>query len=202
MSIRVTRWPRLSSASATPLPVVSDTSRSADQPPISTAMWSLSTSCLAHSHALDFPFELDAAMRLHAPAAPPRPAPRCRRRSPSPRLSRKLQCFSDTWASPTASPRQPACVDQLPGLGARRVLEGRAAGLGAQRLRRLALGGDAVHLGLDRGRLARHGRGRSRRRRSRLRAARCGDRCSRGRRARACARSPERSTSSPRPGCP
>ena len=36
MSIRVTRWPRLSSASATPLPLVSDTSRSADQPPIST----------------------------------------------------------------------------------------------------------------------------------------------------------------------
>src|SRR6202008_358762 len=25
-----------------------------------------------------------------------------------PRLSRKLQCFSETWASPSVSPRQPA----------------------------------------------------------------------------------------------
>ena len=40
MSIRVTRWPRLSHASATPAPDVSDTSRSADQPPIRTATWS------------------------------------------------------------------------------------------------------------------------------------------------------------------
>jgi ActR/RegA family two-component response regulator len=37
MSIRVTRWPRCSSALATPSPLVSETGRSLDQPPISTA---------------------------------------------------------------------------------------------------------------------------------------------------------------------
>src|SRR3546814_8462750 len=37
MSMRVTLWPRDSSASATPPPLISDTSRSADQPPIRTA---------------------------------------------------------------------------------------------------------------------------------------------------------------------
>src|SRR3954452_21710997 len=39
MSMRVTRSPRPSSASATPAPLISDTSRSEDQPPISTATW-------------------------------------------------------------------------------------------------------------------------------------------------------------------
>ena len=70
-------------------------------------------------------------------------------------------------------------VDQLPGLVPRRILEGRAAGAAAQRLARLALGGDPVHLGADRGGIARHAREQARRRRSRPRAARCGDRCSR-----------------------
>ncbi len=50
-----------------------------------------------------------------------------------------------------AAPQAPAAggVDQRPGLVVGRILEGRPAGLRAQRLRRLALGGDAVHLGLD-----------------------------------------------------
>ncbi len=46
-------------------------------------------------------------------------------------------------------------VDQLPGLVAGRVLEGRAAGAALDRLRRLARLGDLVHLGGDRGRIAR-----------------------------------------------
>jgi hypothetical protein len=46
-------------------------------------------------------------------------------------------------------------VDQLPGLHFRRVLERRAAGLLADRLRGFAGAGDALHLGFDRGRLAR-----------------------------------------------
>src|SRR5690606_94191 len=40
-------------------------------------------------------------------------------------------------------------VDQLPRLGARRVLEGRAAGPAAKGLARLPLGRDPVHLGGD-----------------------------------------------------
>ena len=45
-------------------------------------------------------------------------------------------------------------IDQRPGLVPVRVLEGRSAGLAAQRLAFLARGGDAVHFRLDRGRLA------------------------------------------------
>jgi hypothetical protein len=45
-------------------------------------------------------------------------------------------------------------VDQLPGLVAGRVLEGRAAGAALDRLRRLARLGDLVHLGGDGGRIA------------------------------------------------
>ncbi len=47
-------------------------------------------------------------------------------------------------------------VDQRPRLRARRILEGRSAGAAAQRLARLALGGDAVHLGADDGGIAGH----------------------------------------------
>ena len=67
-----------------------------------------------------------------------------------PRLMRKLQCISDTCASPMHEPAAAGLVDQLPGLAAGRILEGRAAGLLADRLRGLARRGDAVHLGLDR----------------------------------------------------
>ena len=106
-----------------------------------------------HSNSLNFPFQLNADCA-------------CTRRltsSPSssisaelapPRLSRKLQCFSETWASPIAKPAAAGRVDQLPGLGPWRVLEGRAAGAAAQGLARLALGGDPVHLRLDRRRVA------------------------------------------------
>ena len=66
------------------------------------------------------------------------------------RLIRKLQCISETWAPPTRQAAAAGGVDQLPGLAARRVLEGRAAGALADRLRGLARRGDPLHLGLDR----------------------------------------------------
>ena len=67
-----------------------------------------------------------------------------------PRLIRKLQCSSDTCASPTISPRQPAASISCQALLSGRVLEGRAAGAALDRLRRLARLGDLVHLGRDR----------------------------------------------------
>ena len=104
--------------------------------------------------------------------------------------------LADTCASPRRSPRQPASSTSAQALCAGRVLEGRAAGLRAQRLRRLARGGDAVHLGLDRGGFARvpaEGGG-DHHRPVGQRAS--GDRCSRGRRRASVRRSPERSTTS------
>ncbi len=93
-------------------------------------------------------------------------------------------------------------VDQRPGLVARRVLEGRAAGAAAQRLRFLARGGDAVHLGADRRRDRRACRGTSRRRPPRRRAVRYGDRCSRAARAAIPRPRPSAARASPRPACP
>src|SRR5262249_21014468 len=65
----------------------------------------------------------------------------------SPSLMRKLQCISETCAPPTLSPRQPAasinCQALLPG----GFLKVEPPGL-------LAVGGDVVHLGEDRGGLA------------------------------------------------
>jgi len=52
-------------------------------------------------------------------------------------------------------PTAAGAIDQFPGLVANWVLERRTAGLAAQRLARLAAGGDSVHLGLDCRRLAR-----------------------------------------------
>src|SRR5688572_21925407 len=51
MSIRVTRWPSDSSASATPAPEVSETSRSDDQPPIRTATWRVVTIPPSNRHS-------------------------------------------------------------------------------------------------------------------------------------------------------
>ena len=56
----------------------------------------------------------------------------------APRLIRKLQCMVDTSAPPMRKPAAAGLVDQLPGLRARRVLECRAAGLFADRLRGFA----------------------------------------------------------------
>ena len=103
---------------------------------------------------LDFPFELDAGILLARAGARFRPASRCRPRVAPPRLIRKLQCSSDTCAPPTLEPAAAGGVDQLPGLVAGRVLEGRAAGAALDRLRRLARFGDLVHLGGDGGRIA------------------------------------------------
>ena len=60
-----------------------------------------------------------------------------------------------------AQPAATGRVDQRPRLVPGRILEGRSAGAAAQRLALLARGGDAVHLGLDRRRVAGHARGTS-----------------------------------------
>ena len=62
----------------------------------------------------------------------------------------------DLRVADRAGPRQPAASISCQALVPGRVLEGRAAGAAAQRLRGLALGGDPVHLGADRGGLAGH----------------------------------------------
>ena len=106
------------------------------------------------------PIRLISHSSVDARIAPSRAAARSRRALSMsaavalPRLIRKLQCSSDTCASPTTQAAAAGRVDQLPGLVARRVLEGRAAGAALHRLRRLARFGDLVHLGGDRGRIA------------------------------------------------
>src|SRR4051812_32314447 len=150
MSMRVTRCPNPSSASATPAPLSSDTSRSDDQPPISTA-----TCTSRHSYALNFPFQLDAGMGFD----PPPHFLAERLDIGRTRLAQVEQevamLFRDLRVADGEAPA--ACrVDELPGLGAGRVLEGRAAGAAAQGLRRLPLLGDPVHLGGDAGAVARY----------------------------------------------
>ena len=104
----------------------------------STALPSPNDECHAHPHALDFPFEVDAAVGLDPAADFLAQRLDLGRAGALPRLSRKLQCFSETWASPIAQAAAAGGVDQPPGLGAGRVLEGRAAGAAAQRLALLA----------------------------------------------------------------
>src|SRR5581483_4095660 len=101
-----------------------------------------------NAEAFDLPFELDAARLL------------------DPRAHRFAE-FLDLGAGGVAlvdeevavhlgdlgvADREPAAaggVDQLPGLLAGRILEGRAAGPALDRLGLLAIGGDVVHLGED-----------------------------------------------------
>src|ERR1700680_2199308 len=69
-SMRATRWPWASSASAQALPERSEISRSADQPPIKTAtcfILTLRSSRPAYSDPHDLPLELDAGISLHPP---------------------------------------------------------------------------------------------------------------------------------------
>src|SRR5712672_572105 len=160
-SMRVTRRPWRSSASAQDLPERSETSRSADHPPISTATCLVMIyplpqgsirGALADSprdpDALDLPFQLHAGIFLHA------------------RPHGLAQCLDIGRARVAAVDQEIAVhlrhlgvahhkaaaaggVDQLPGFVARRILEGRAAGAALDRLRGLARPGDLVHLGGD-----------------------------------------------------
>ena len=97
--------PRSRSASATPLPLVSDTSRSDDQPPIRTTTWialfmAVPTRWISHSRVM----WVFASTRRRTSS----PSASISALVALPRLSRKLQCFSETWASPMRKPRQPA----------------------------------------------------------------------------------------------
>src|SRR5690606_12684665 len=192
MSIRVTRWLRDSSASATPLPLISETGRSLAQPPISTATWrrgrrvtrsspfggggpceawwrgprqaeppqsalraASSPTGGASSNApsppadpLDFPFESHALALAHPPAHFLAQSLDIRAR----RIAGVYQEVGVLRADLRAAQPEPAAtgrIDQAPGLVAGRILEGRAAGLAAERLRLLAGVGDAVHLRAD-----------------------------------------------------
>ena len=98
-------WPPSRSPSAQALPLTSETSRSGDQPPIRTATV---RSCRLLSDAGGFPTAAAHRSARTRGGALPRPAPRCRPRSRRRVLIRKLQCFSETCASPIARPRQPA----------------------------------------------------------------------------------------------
>ena len=71
----------------------------------------------------------------------------------SPVLIRKLQCISDTCAPPTRMAAHAGRIDQFPGTVPGRILEGRAAGLLADRLHGLAVGLHLVHARADRLRL-------------------------------------------------
>src|SRR6185437_3743987 len=196
MSIRVTRWPRSSSALATPSPLVSDTGRSADQPPIRTATWSLGRRLMRSSpargggplreavwwrgpvrrkppqsalradsspgggasckrkfspppHPLDFPFEAHALALGHAAADFFAEAFDVR----AGRLAcvdEEIGMFLTDLRTAQLKPATSGGVDQAPGFVPRGVLEGRAAGLGPQRLRFFACCGDAVHFRADR----------------------------------------------------
>ncbi len=101
MSIRVTRVAeRFQRLRDRPRPEVSDTSRSDDQPPISTATSERRSHIFivpltpSPSHALDLPFQFDTRLRLHPFAHLLRPAPRIVALRSSEGRGRKLQCFS------------------------------------------------------------------------------------------------------------
>ena len=151
---------------------------------------------LVHSRAdpLDFPFEADVGFRLHAAADF-----LAQRLDVGARRATEIeQEIAMLFRDLGVAHRQAAAagrVDQRPRLVAGRVLEGRAAGAAAQRLR--------IPRGRGRSRPSRRRsprdrqarRGRSLRPRPRRRARRCGDRCSRAVRAAIRPTSPERSTS-------
>ena len=128
-SYSMTSWPPSRRPSAQALPLTSETSRSGDQPPIRTATRSCAASSCRQgtpmrriSHSSVTPLLSSTRRRTSSPSASRSAA------VASPVLIRKLQCFSETCAPPRARPRQPARVDQLPGLVAGRIAEGRAAG--------------------------------------------------------------------------
>src|SRR5690242_14459123 len=97
---------------------------------------------------LDFPFEANVGFRLHAP-----PYFLAQRLDVGARRATEIEqevamLFRDLGVAhreATAARR----VDQRPGLVARRILESRAAGSAAQRLRFLAGASDGVHLRAD-----------------------------------------------------
>src|SRR5262245_726646 len=97
------------------------------------------------AEALDLPFELDAASLLH-----PRPHGLAKLLEIGPtRLPLIDEEVAVHLRDLGVADREPAAaggINELPGFVPRRVLEGRAAGAALDRLRLLAIGGDAVHL--------------------------------------------------------
>ena len=148
MSIRVTRWPRLFER-------VGDAvaGHQRDFPLGRPAAHQHRDMQLTRHHSLQpsgFPIPASRRCPPARAAAPPRPDSSMSRRARPAEIEQEVAMLLRDLR--LADRQAPAAgrVDQLPGLGPRRILEGRAAGPRAQRLRGLARGGDAVHLRLDR----------------------------------------------------
>src|SRR5579883_873413 len=106
-----------------------------------------------HPNTLDLPLELDAARLAHP--SPHLLAERLdvRRRGVA-AVDQEVAVHLRHLGVADDEAAAAGGVDELPGLVAGRVLEGRAAGPALDRLRRLARRGDLVHLGRDRDSIA------------------------------------------------
>src|SRR6202012_2809475 len=117
-------------------------------------LWRL-TSCpgagsLGNADPFDFPLEFDAACLIYAAAhllAEIFDVGGARIAAIDQEIAMHLRHLRVADDKPAAA----GAIDKLPGLMAGRILEGRAAGFFADRLRRLARRGDALHLGEDGG---------------------------------------------------
>src|SRR5439155_19658932 len=97
-------------------------------------------------HTLDFPLQLDARMRLYT--ATDFLAQRLDVRGCSlAQIEQEVAMLFRDLGVADGEAAAAGLVDQLPGFGTGRILEGRAAGAAAQGLARLPLLCDAVHLG-------------------------------------------------------
>src|SRR5688572_7794394 len=125
------------------------TSRSADQPPMGTAtLVSLGTLIEAllrrYANPLDFPLELDARGLLHAPPHGFSKLLELRCRGAS-LVDQEIAMELRDLRRPDGKAPQSGLVDELPRLGAWRILESRAARAGLHRLCRFPPGRDLLH---------------------------------------------------------
>src|SRR5215831_17677648 len=142
-SMRLTRKPIRSSASAQALPERNDTSRSADHPPMRTATCFILSAIQTDS--FDLPFQIDAGMRLH-----PLPHGFAQRfdvgRAGAAKIYEKVAVELGNLRPTDGESAAAGFVHQLPGTVSRRIFEGRAAS-SITRLTRFALFLDLRHFG-------------------------------------------------------
>src|SRR5215470_12134083 len=110
-------------------------------------MWSRLT-LAGDTEAFDLPFELDAARLLHTRAYRLAELLDVGTRG-VPLVDEEVAVHFGDLGVADGEPPATRGIDELPGLLAGRILEGRAAGPALDRLCLLAIGGDAVHLGED-----------------------------------------------------
>ena len=133
-------------ALAIPRPDVSETSRSADQPPISTATFMRRLREARHVRS-SIPAPRPSAPSTRAPHFLAERLDRIARRGAG--VDQKIGMLLADLGSRDFQPPAPGGVDQLPGLAALWVLEGRATRLRARRLRGLACVLNFVHVRAD-----------------------------------------------------